>query len=131
VSISRAIPFTDKSPVFPGPDTGNHGVVSLQDAAVNFFGMHFSLLVDYNYNSDLVRNGAADAWGSRIQYIAWKNQKEQYFLLLKGLCEQAAKSKVWIVLSMACSQDKRDKLQTIMVCQGRPSRNPLPPDPTI
>lgn len=92
-----------KSSVFPGPDTGNHGVVSPHDTASNFFGKYFSLLVKYGCNT--VRIGAADDWGSGIQYEVWKNQPEQYLSLLRIMCDQAAKKKVWIVLSLAGSQE--------------------------
>ncbi len=101
--IEEQISYAGKSSVFPGPDTGNFGVVSPHDTTVNFFGKYFSLLVKHNCN--MVGIGAADAWGSRIQCEAWKDHRDQYFSLLKCMCDQAAKSNVWILLSMAGSQE--------------------------
>lgn len=86
-----------------GPDTSNKGYIPYHDTAEQFWHQYFAITEYYDCN--LVRLGAGDAWGSRIQYQAWLNHHDEYISMLKLICAQAEQHGVWLCFVMAGSQE--------------------------
>lgn len=86
-----------------GPDTSNKGYIPYHETAEQFWHQYFAITEYYDCN--LVRLGAGDAWGSRIQYQAWLNHHDEYISMLKLICAQAEQHGVWLCFVMAGSQE--------------------------
>ena len=86
-----------------GPDTGGNAYIPYHETAEQFWHQYFAISAYYDTN--LVRLGAGDAWGSSIQYEAWLNHHDAYIAFLKMICDQAEKNGVWICLVLAGSQE--------------------------
>ncbi len=86
-----------------GPDTAGQGYIPYHATAEQFWHQYFALSAYYNTN--LVRLGAGDQWGSSIQYQAWLNHHDAYISLLRTMAVQAEQHGVWIALVLAGSQE--------------------------
>lgn len=86
-----------------GPDTSNKGYIPYHETAEQFWHQYFAITEYYDCN--MVRLGAGDAWGSRIQYQAWLNHHDEYISMLKLICAQAEQHGVWLCFVMAGSQE--------------------------
>ncbi len=86
-----------------GPDTSSKGTIPYHATAEQFWHQYFALTAYYDCN--MVRLGAGDAWGSRIQYLAWLEHHDEYISMLKLVCAQAEQHGVWVCLVMAGSQE--------------------------
>jgi hypothetical protein len=67
------------------------------------WGKYFTL-AEY-YGLDLVRIGAADKWGTDLQYYAWHDHHDQYIALLVEMADYAEAHGVKVILVLAGTQD--------------------------
>ncbi len=95
--------YAGKTSVFNGPDTGSSAKIPQHSTASVFWNQYFGLLSHYNCN--LVRIGAADIWGTGIQYEAWTHHHTAYLNLLNTMLAAAKSHHVWVVLVLAGSQE--------------------------
>lgn len=86
-----------------GPDTANQATIPYHATAQQFWHQYFAISAYYNTN--LIRLGAGDLWGSSVQYEAWLNHHDAYISFLKVMCAEAEKNGVWICLVLAGSQE--------------------------
>lgn len=86
-----------------GPDTGGNAYIPFHQTPEQFWHQYFAISAYYDTN--LLRLGAGDKWGSSIQYEAWLNHHDAYIAFLKSMCAQAEKNNVWICLVLAGSQE--------------------------
>ncbi|MGE5379280.1 MAG: hypothetical protein ACM3L5_00230, partial [Candidatus Saccharibacteria bacterium] len=86
-----------------GPDTSGQGYIPYHDTPEQFWHQYFALSAYYNTN--LVRLGAGDQWGSSIQYEAWLYHHDAYIAMLRTICDQAEQHGVWVCLVLAGSQE--------------------------
>ena len=89
--------------VFNGPDTSSLGYIPQNSNATVFWEQYFSLL--HLHGCNLVSLGAADSWGTGIEYSAWEDHHASYLSMLNIMLTEAAKEGVWVVLSLAGSQE--------------------------
>lgn len=90
-----------RNSVFNGPDTSGDAAATIPQNTTpeEFWNQYFALLEYYNCN--LVRIGAADTWGTDLQYQAYINNRDEYFALLDTMLDKAEEHHVWVVLNLA------------------------------
>jgi hypothetical protein len=91
--------FAGMNQNFPSPTS----TLSPHATAEQFWHQYFAVCDFYGLN--LIRIGAGDAWGSGIQYEAWKNHRTQFIDLLKTMAQQAEDHGVFVCLVLAGSQE--------------------------
>ncbi|MBI0582868.1 MAG: hypothetical protein ISF22_01425 [Methanomassiliicoccus sp.] len=86
-----------------GPDTSDKGYIPYHETPEQFWHQYFAISAYYDCN--MVRMGAGDKWGTSLQYNAWVEHREQYFDLLRIMCDEAEEHGVWLCFVMAGSQE--------------------------
>ena len=95
--------FAGRSSVFNAPDTGNPAPIEQNETPEEFWNQYFAQMAYYDVN--LVRIGAADIWGTGIQYAAWNDHRDEFISLLETMCTAAKNNGVYICLVLAGSQE--------------------------
>lgn len=90
--------YAGKNQIFP-----NFGGTVPCSNEAELWGKYFSLAE--HYGLDLVRIGAADKWGTDLQYNAWLNHHEAYIALLLNMSRYADAHGVKVILVLAGTQD--------------------------
>jgi hypothetical protein len=89
--------------VFNGPDTSGNVPVTPNDTPDKFWNQYFAQMKYYGVN--LVRIGAADTWGTAMQYNAWMDHREQYYDLLHSMSYYASANGVYLCFVVAGAQE--------------------------
>lgn len=95
--------FAGRSSVFNSPDTAHSMPITQNETAEIFWNQYFAQMAYYDVN--LVRIGAADIWGTEIQYQAWQDHNDEFTSLLTDMCKAAESNGVYVCLVLAGSQE--------------------------